>query len=184
MDHPDPQVKLTTMPLVTQTAAKGIPPKVRQPKRKGKLTTKKNKKGKTNKNGKRPTASEEDEDLESLSDESELPLGIVMGCCTRPGTAGYGYGLGLSNPGHTRLAGRGRGGTFTLRAKSLSMVNPNDARGIVWALCRYFFLFIYYFLTNHAGSRRPTMANEGYIFLFISYFLTNHAGSRRPTTRV
>jgi hypothetical protein len=72
-DHPDPQVKLTTMPLVTRTAAKGIPPKVRQPKRKGKLTTKKNQKGKTNKNGKRPAASEEDEDLESSSDESELP---------------------------------------------------------------------------------------------------------------
>src|ERR1700678_1419244 len=140
MDHPDPQVKLTTMPLVTQTAAKGIPPKVRQPKRKGKLTTKKNKKGKTNKNGKRPTASEEDEDLESLSDESELPLGMVPGCCTRPGTAGYGYGLGLSNPGHTRtpsrgLAGRWRVGTFKLRAKSLSTANPNDARCIIWAVC-------------------------------------------------
>src|SRR5271168_5661651 len=61
------------MPLVTRTVAKGIPPKVREPKRKGKLTTKKNQKGKTNKNGKRPAASEEDEDLESSSDESELP---------------------------------------------------------------------------------------------------------------
>src|ERR1700678_95066 len=49
-------------------------------------------------------------------------------------------------------------------------------------ICRYVFLFIYYFLTNHAGSRRPTMANKGYIFLIISYFLTNHAGSQRPTT--
>jgi hypothetical protein len=61
------------MPLVTRTVAKGIPPKVREPKRKGKLTTKKNQKGKTNKNGKRPAASEEDEDLESSSEESELP---------------------------------------------------------------------------------------------------------------
>src|ERR1700678_1100832 len=49
-------------------------------------------------------------------------------------------------------------------------------------ICRYVFLFISYFLTNHAGSRRPTMASKGYIFLIISHFLTNHAGPRRPTT--
>src|ERR1700678_41698 len=58
--------------------------------------------------------------------------------------ARYGYGMGLSNPGHTctpswGLAGRWRVGTFKLHAKSLSTINPNDARRIVWALCRYVF---------------------------------------------
>jgi len=28
-------------------------------------------------------------------------------------------------------------------------------------ICRYVFLFFSYFLTNHAGSQRPTTANEG-----------------------
>src|SRR5271168_1267281 len=102
-----------------------------------------------------------------------------MGCCTRPGTAGYRYGLGLSNPGHTHtpsrgLAGRWRVGTFKLRAKRLSTVNPNDARRII---CRYVFLFVSYFLTNHAGSRRPTMANKGQ-----RRSTKAHSSQQRPTT--
>jgi hypothetical protein len=67
------------MTLVTRTAAKGIPPRVREPepksksKSKGKATTtRKTKKGKINTNGKRAAEdSEDEEDPESSSEESE-----------------------------------------------------------------------------------------------------------------
>src|ERR1700678_1942776 len=53
-------------------------------------------------------------------------------------------------------------------------------------LCRYVLLFISYFLTNHAGSRRPTMVNEGQCRSTKAHSSQQrptkaNAGQRRPT---
>src|ERR1700678_2938283 len=55
-------------------------------------------------------------------------------------------------------------------------VNGQPKRCQTHRICRYVFLFVSYILTNHAGSRRPTTANEG------QHRSTKaHSSQQRPT---
>jgi len=55
-------------------------------------------------------------------------------------------------------------------------VNGQPKRCQTHRICRYVFLFVSYIFTNHAGSRRPTTANEGQ-----RRSTKAHSSQRRPT---
>src|SRR5271168_2902231 len=95
-------------------------------------------------------------------------LGIVTGCCTRPGTAA-GYSrvrvrVGFIQPWPYPYPQPGVGGSVAgrhVQTPREKPVNGQPKRCQTHRICRYVFLFVSYIFTNHAGSRRPTTANEG-----------------------
>src|SRR5271155_778766 len=112
-----------------------------------------------------------------------LRLGIVTGCCTRPGTAA-GYSrvrvrVGFIQPWPYPYPQPGVGGSVAGRhvpTPREKPVNGQPKQCQTHRICRYVFLFVSYIFTNHAGSRRPTTANEGQ-----RRSTKAHSSQRRPT---
>ena len=115
--------------------------------------------------------------------DTVIYLGIVTGCCTRPGTAA-GYSrvrvrVGFIQPWPYPYPQPGVGGSVAgrhVQTPREKPVNGQPKRCQTHRICRYVFLFVSYIFTNHAGSRRPTTANEGQ-----RRSMKAHSSQRRPT---
>src|ERR1700678_3967866 len=124
-----------------------------------------------------------DVDFKKGHPSSQSHVGIVTGCCTRPGTAA-GYSrvrvrVGFIQPWPYPYPQPGVCGAVAgrhVQTPREKPVNGQPKRCQTHRICRYVFLFVSYIFTNHAGSRRPTTANEGQ-----RRSTKAHSSQRRPT---